>query len=310
VIDAASEVDRFVHRHRKPGTQHGAIARGFRRQSRLAIGVCAMHLSSLHLYPLKSAAASTVETLFIEPRGPRHDRRWIVVDEHGRFLTARVLPELVSIRAEPEGDGLRLSAAGSASLAVPVPRDDGPRIEVSVWNDRVDALRADAAAEAWLSDRLQRPVRLAYMDVRARRAVDPAYAQPGDEVSFADGYPLLVISQAALDGLNARLAEAGAAPVTMAHFRPNLVVDGTAAHAEDSWRRVRIGGIDFDAVKPCTRCVFTTVDPVRAQRREDGEPLNTLKAYRRTPAGVTFGMNLIARGTGVLRRGDAVDVLA
>ena len=121
------------------------------------------------------------------------------------------------------------------------------------------------------------------------------------------GYPLLAISQAALDGLNARLADADRAPVTITHFRPNLVIDGTEAHAEDGWRRVRIGGIDFDAVKPCTRCVFTTVDPVLGQRRTDGEPLNILKDYRRTPAGITFGMNLIARGEGVLRVGDAVE---
>lgn len=266
-----------------------------------------MHLSSLHLYPLKSAAGMTVETLEIEPRGPRGDRRWMVVDAEGRFVTGRQVPRLVSIRAEAIGDGLRLSATGHAPIGVAAPID-AARLRATIWNDAVDAAMVAPEADAWLSEVLQRSVRLVHMDAQAARAVDPAYAQPGDEVSFADGYPLLVISQAALDALNARLAEAGAAPVTMAHFRPNLVVDGVAAHAEDDWRRVRIGGIAFDAVKPCTRCVFTTVDPVLAQRREDGEPLNLLKTYRRTPAGVTFGMNLIARGRGVLRRGDAVEV--
>ena len=269
-----------------------------------------MHLQSLHLYPLKSAAPFDVDALAIEPRGPRHDRRWMAVDATGRFVTARAVAEMVRIRAEPLGDGLRLSAPGMPSIEVAAPPADAARLPVSIWNDTVDAACADAAADAWVGAVLQREVRLVCMDAAARRAVDRTYGRDGDEVSFADGYPLLVISQAALDGLNARLAEAGRAPATMAHFRPNLVVAGSAAHAEDGWRRIRIGGIDFDAVKPCTRCVFTTVDPALGRRRDDGEPLETLKTYRRTPAGITFGMNLIARGTCTLRVGDAVEVLA
>ncbi len=268
-----------------------------------------MHLSSLHLYPLKSAAGVRVDALAIDPRGPRGDRRWMVVDAGGRFLTARVLPEMVSIRAEIVGDGLRLSAPGQDAIEIAVPSPDGERLPVTVWRDTVEALSSGSAADAWLSAYLQRPARLVYMDAAARRGVDPAFARPGDEVSFADGYPLLLISQAALDGLNARLSRAGAVPVTMAHFRPNLVVDGVDAHAEDGWRHVRIGGLLFDAVKPCTRCVFTTVDPALGRRRDDGQPLEMLKAYRRTPAGVTFGMNLIARDLGTLRIGDRVDLV-
>lgn len=268
-----------------------------------------MRLASLHLYPLKSAAGIAVETFDVLPRGPRHDRRWLVVDAGGAFITARQVPGMVLIRAEAMGEGLRLSAPGRPDLDV-VPPSDGPRLRVSIWKDAVDAQRADPAADAWLSAYLQRPVRLVRMDAAARRAVDPAYAQPGDEVSFADGYPLLVVSQAALDGLNARLADAGRAPVVMAQFRPNLVVADAAAHAEDDWARVRIGEVEFAAVKRCTRCVFTTVDPLRGVRRDDGEPLNILKDYRRTPAGITFGMNLIPRGTGALRIGDPVTVLA
>lgn len=268
-----------------------------------------MRLASLHLYPLKSAAGIAVETFDVLPRGPRHDRRWLAVDADGAFITARQVPEMVLIRAEAMGEGLRLSAPGRPDLDV-VPPSDGQRLRVSIWKDVVDAQRADPVADAWLSAYLQRPVRLVRMDAAARRAVDPAHAQPGDEVSFADGYPLLVISQAALDGLNARLADAGRAPVAMAQFRPNLVVADAAAHAEDDWTRVRIGEVEFAAVKRCTRCVFTTVDPLRGARRDDGEPLNILKDYRRTPAGITFGMNLIPRGTATLRVGDPVTVLA
>lgn len=265
-----------------------------------------MHLSALHRYPLKSTAGLAVEALEIVARGPLHDRRWLVVDADGRFVTARQISQLVLVRAEIQENGLRLSAPGMPDLDVASPLPDASRLRVSIWKDTVDAPAVDPAADAWLSGFLQQPVRLVRMDDEARRAVDPAYARPGDEVSFADGYPLLVVSQAALDGLNARLVDAGRAPVAMAQFRPNLVVADAAAHAEDDWKRVRIGEIEFDAVKPCTRCVFITVDPVSGLRRDDGEPLNILKGYRRTPAGITFGMNLIPRGTGTLHVGDPV----
>ena len=272
-----------------------------------------MHLFSLHLYPLKSASGAAVETLDIEARGPRHDRRWLVVDADGRFVTARQVSQMVLIRAQVLENGLRLSAPGLPDLDVASPLPGALRLHVSIWKDMVDAPVVDAAADAWLSTFLQQTVRLVHMDAAARRAVDPAYARPDDEVSFADGYPLLVISQTALDGLNARLVDAGRAPVAMAQFRPNLVVADAAAHAEDGWKRVRIGEIEFDAVKPCTRCVFTTVDPVSGQRRADGEPLNILKDYRRTPAGITFGMNLIprlgSRSIGTLRVGDTIETL-
>ena len=277
------------------------------------VGAVVMHLSSLHLYPLKSASGVAVETLDIEARGPRHDRRWLVVDADGRFVTARQVSQMVLIRAQVLENGLRLSAPGLPDLDVASPLPGAPRLHVSIWKDMVDAPVVDPAADAWLSTFLQQPIRLVHMDAAAGRAVDPTYARPGDEVSFADGYPLLVISQSALDGLNTRLVDAGRVPVAMGQFRPNLVVADAVAHAEDDWKRVRIGEIEFDAVKPCTRCVFTTVDPVSGKRRDDGEPLNILKDYRRTPAGITFGMNLIPRlgshSIGTLRVDDTVEAI-
>ncbi len=265
-----------------------------------------MHVASLHIHPLKSAAVLDVDTLDIMPRGPIGDRRWMVIDAANRFVTARAEARLVLIHALPQGEGLLLSAPDTTPLCVAAPTD-ALRIVVRIWNDHVDAVLADEDAHAWLSAFLGRPVRLVYMDSAGRRAVDPAFGTADDEVSFADGYPLLVISRSALEGLNARLVQ----PITMTRFRPNIVIEDCAPHAEDDWRRVRIGAVEFDAVKTCTRCVFTTIDPVSGVRDPGGEPLTTLRSYRRADAGndVLFGMNLIARDTGTLRLGDPVGVL-
>jgi uncharacterized protein YcbX len=266
-----------------------------------------MQLSALFVYPVKSCGALSPSSVQVEARGLAGDRRWMIIDGDGRFLTGRQLPRLVLLRATPTAGALSLAAPDMMALDVPEPSADAPRRAVTVWKDSLDAVDAGDLAAAWLTKFLDRDARLVFMDARSHRPVSPTYAQPGDEVSFADAYPLLLISQASLDGLNARLSTA----LPMQRFRPNLVVAGDIApHAEDGWRRLRIGEVEFDAVKPCTRCVFTTVDPARGDFDPSGEPLKTLKNYRRSADGITFGMNLIARGTGSLRIGDGVTVLA
>lgn len=263
-------------------------------------------LSTLHVFPVKSCAALSPAEASVETRGLAHDRRWMIVDDTGKFVTGRELSRLTLVRVTPVDAGIVLDAPGMPSLTIAAPSPDGARHPVTVWGAQVDALAADTAARGWFERFLDRPLDLVYMDDAARRGVDENYAEPGDEVSFADGFPVLLISQAALDALNAKLAQ----PIPMLRFRPNLVVDGVAPHAEDGWRRIRVGEVEFDVVKPCTRCVFTTVDPVLGERAPDGEPLRTLLTYRRTPKGVTFGQNLIPRSAGTIRVGDAVTVLA
>ena len=263
-----------------------------------------MQLSGLYLYPVKSAAPRAVGQAMVEPRGLQYDRRWMVVDEAGKFLTGRQLPQLTLVRATPDTTGLTLEAPGMPPLRV-TPGEASGTLPVTVWKRAVDPLLSGTVADAWLSTYLQRPVRLVYMDAYAHRPVQSARARPGDEVSFADGHPLMLITQSALDALNARLAK----PVSMLQFRPNLVVDGAPAHAEDEWTRVRIGEVVFDVAKACTRCVFVTVDPTRGERDPDGEPLRTLTRYRRTEEGVTFGQHLIPRSLGTIRLGDPVEPL-
>ncbi len=264
-----------------------------------------MRLAAIHLHPLKSGATLALDAARVERRGLEHDRRWLVVDETGRFVTGRQEPRLVLVRATPFPGGVALEAPNMPSLSVVAPEGNPERLAVTVWGDAIDAAACEAAANAWLSDYLGRRVRLAYMDHLAERPVDPKYARPDDRVSFADGFPLLLLSTGAVDALNAKLAS----PLPVERFRPNLVVATDTPHAEDGWRRIRIGALEFDVAKACTRCVFTTVDPATGAFDPSGEPLATLKTYRRGPKGITFGQNVIPRGVGEIRFGDAVEVL-
>jgi uncharacterized protein len=262
-------------------------------------------LTSIHIYPLKSCAPLPREVADVEARGLAGDRRWMVTDTSGNFLTGRQLPRLTLIRALTDGDSLHLAAPDMPKLRVERPLPDAAREPTQVWKDSVEAQLAAPSAHEWISAFLGQQCRIVYMDTNCIRPVAPAYASPKDEVSFADAFPLLLISRAALDHLNGKLAT----PVNILRFRPNLVVDGTAAHAEDGWKRIRIGTVEFDLVKPCSRCVFTTVDFERGEFAGDGEPLKTLITYRRTPNGVTFGQNLIPRSLGRVCVGDPVSVL-
>ena len=263
-------------------------------------------LAALHIFPIKSSAPLRVAEATVEPRGLRHDRRWVVTDADGRFLTGRQHPRLTLLKALPLNDAaLALSAPGMPVLHLQRP-ESSERVDITVWKNTVPALPADAEADAWISQFLGLPARLFFMDDDCVRPVDPDYAKSGDEVSFADAFPLLMISQGSLDALNAKLA----APVPILRFRPNFVVANTQAHAEDEWQRVRIGSIEFDLVKQCSRCVFTTVDFEKGAFDPTGEPLRTLLTYRRGERGVMFGQNVIPRGVGTVRVGDAVEVIA
>lgn len=264
-----------------------------------------MHLSAIYRYPVKSTAAESLAEAEVQARGLAGDRRWMVVDPEGQFLTGRKHPQLVQLSARLNASGLTLSHALQGAVQITTPEPGAARRTVEVWSEPVSALDAGELAAEFLSALLGQPARLVYMDAAARRLVDPKYAQPGDEVSFADGFPLLLISQAALEQLNKRAAH----PVPMQRFRPNLVIEGCGPHAEDGWRRIRIGAVEFELAKPCVRCVFTTVDPQTASFDSAGEPLATLKHYRRGPKGITFGQNLIARGEGKLHLGDPVSIL-
>lgn len=268
-------------------------------------------LHAVHVYPVKSLAGCAPGEVKVEPWGPAGDRRWMLVHPDGKVVTQRPQPSLALARAEPLPDGgIRLSAPGREPLTVAVPEPAGTTC-VEIWKDKVEAVEAAAGAHAWFSDYLGTEVRLVHLDDPAsRRAIDPDYAKPGETVSLADGYPLLVTTLASLDALNSLIAQgdhADEGPLPMSRFRPNAVVDGAAPWAEDDWKRIAIGEVSFRVAKPCGRCVVTTTDQRTAERGK--EPLRTLARHRRSGDKLLFGQNLVPENTGTIRVGDPVEIL-
>ncbi len=265
-----------------------------------------MKVTEINIYPIKSTRRIALMESEVLPRGLPRDRRWMLVDDEGKFMTARQHPTLAVVETRFVGNVLRVSVDERQSLELSLQPSDSETVKVTLWRDRCDALLAGEEADAWFSEYLGISCRLVQMTDDLVRGVDPVYGQRGDEVSFADGFPLLLLSEASLKDLNSRLDEA----VSMRRFRPNLVVDGEHPYAEDNWQRLRIGEVEFAGVKNCSRCVFTTIDPDTGIKHPDKEPLRTLAGYRRRPeGGAYFGQNLIPRSGGIIRIGDAVEIL-
>lgn len=258
-------------------------------------------LSGIHVYPVKSLRGIALEESPVEPRGLRGDRRWMVTDAEYEFLTQREVPELALVEVRQFEDGLRIAGPGMESLTVA--RPDASRRNVRIFKDVVPAVPAGGEADDWFSRYLGFTCHLVYMDDTGVRPVDPRYASDGDIVSFADGFPLLLLSCASLDDLNSRLRD----PLPMNRFRPNLVLSGAEPFEEDTWHRIRIGQVVMDVAKPCARCAITTVDQNTAERGD--EPLRTLATFRKSDGKVYFGQNLIPRSRAVVRVGDEVEIL-
>jgi uncharacterized protein YcbX len=256
-----------------------------------------VRLSGLFIYPIKACAGIALERASVVERGLELDRRYMLVDRAGVFITQREAPRLCLVATALQESRLVLSAPGKPTLALPQALNDGERVECRIWNDTASAL-CHADGSRWFSDFLNDDVRLVYMPDSERRAVNPKRARRGDIVSFADGYPLLVISEASLADLNSRLSK----PLEMRRFRPNLVLADCEPFAEDRFTTLSIGEVSFRAVKRCDRCSVTTVDPSTGERGK--EPLRTLAQYRLEDGKVWFGMNLIHDGPGELRVGD------
>ncbi len=273
-----------------------------------------MQIQSLHIYPIKSLAGISVSEAVVTPRGLQHDRRFMLVDPEGTFITQRTNPQMALFNVALDNNRLTVSHRRAQPdslieqpIALPLTVDAGTAADerrVSVWDDQdLPALRLSDAADAWFSAALGRPCHLVFMPDTTRRPVDSNYSlSPDDVMSFADAYPMLLIGQASLDELNRRLE----VPLTMSRFRPNVVVNTVVAHEEDQWNEMQVGAITLFGVKRCARCVLTTIDPETAEKGR--EPLRTLATYRRFDDKILFGQNVLSRPEviGKLRVGDVV----
>ncbi|MEU9046272.1 MULTISPECIES: MOSC N-terminal beta barrel domain-containing protein [unclassified Kitasatospora] len=280
-----------------------------------------MQLTGLHVYPVKSMYRLSPDTAPVHPWGLAGDRRWMLADPTGRFVSQRENTALGQIRPALLPDGsLMLTAPDGSRIEVPAPAvaAGDPLAEVEVWGTRFHAAEAAKEAHQWIAEHLG-DYRLVHLDDPRARPADPEYSEPGDTVSMADGFPLLVTTTASLDRLNELIAAEHPdehETLPMERFRPNVVVTGSEPWAEDGWRRIRIGELTFKVVKPCGRCIITTTDQETGERRGK-EPLRTLARHHRLLRTAAFGQNLIPERPagvegdvlGTLRLGDEVEVL-
>ena len=260
-------------------------------------------LTGLYVYPVKSARGIALDTGNLTERGLEHDRRFMIVDREGQFLTQRELPQMARLETAFSDYGLALTWQGLGTEYVPLKPTAGPMRLVRVWNDDVAAIELGDACKRFLSAALGVSATLVYMPDTTARLPPQLYAGALDRVGFADGFPYLLANEGSLSDLNTRSERA----ITMDRFRPNLVVAGAEAYAEDTWREVAIGQARFELVKPCTRCVITTTDQATGERLGP-EPLRSLAQYRLWRGEAAFAQNAIARQLGTLRLGDTVRV--
>ncbi len=259
-------------------------------------------LSDIIIYPIKSCAGIHLQESRFEPQGLVYDRRWVLVDRSGVFLSQRKIPKMALINTALTELTLEVSAFEWENLYIPLHPESYESIQsIRVWDDTCDVGLLGRHYDRWFSDYLQFPCVLAQMLPETRRKIPIHYNRAEDTVSFADGFPHLLLSEESLADLNQRLEM----PVTMERFRPNLVVAGVQPFEEDKWQSIRIGEVIFEAVEPCARCIMVTIDP-KTGTKTGNEPLRTLATYRKKNKKILFGQNLIHHQSGVIRTGDSL----
>ena len=261
-------------------------------------------ISELNIYPIKSLGGIALNNATLTDRGFEYDRRWMLVDENGQFLSQREVHAMALLKVQLTGEGLliRNTNVPGAELLVPFQPESSETGMVTVWSNHCRAQKVSEGADAWFTRQLGQPCKLVYMPDATHRYVDSRYAHHKEITSFSDGYPLLLIGQASLDDLNSRLAT----PLPMDRFRPNIVFKGGTPFLEDMMKEFSINGITFYGVKPCARCSITTIDQQTAQTAK--EPLKTLSTYRMKNNRIHFGQNLLYQGTGIISLGDTVTI--
>ena len=260
-------------------------------------------ISALHYYPIKSCAGHAITEAQLTPRGIKHDREFVLTEPDGMFLTQREYPRMALIEPKVTDTTLTVDAPDMPTLQIDI-QQEGPTQETVVWRSVCDTVDQGQDVAAWFSQYLGIDCRLQRMHNDFVRKVDPDFAKrENDQVSFADGYPFLLISEASLADLNQRLAES----LPMNRFRPNIVVNECRAFAEDYWEKISISDVKFDVVKACARCTVTTVNQATAETSK--EPLKTLATFRNRDGGVMFGQNLLHDHSGTIKVGDSIEIV-
>jgi len=262
-------------------------------------------LAEINIYPVKSLGGISLQNSEVSDRGLKHDRRWLIIKEEEKFITQRTHPQLALIKTKISGNKLILGhkTKDISPLVIPIHHESVETVLVTIWQDLVEARIVGKYADEWLSEALEIKCRLVYMPDETQRFVNRLYAADSEIVGFADAYPFMMIGQSSLNDLNSRLKE----KLPMNRFRPNFVFSGGKPFDEDKWKKIRIGEVVFNLVKPCSRCVVTTVNQDSAEKNE--EPLKTLSAYRSINNKIYFGQNLLHEGTGILKIGDEIEIL-
>jgi uncharacterized protein YcbX len=264
-------------------------------------------LSEIWIYPIKSLAGIRLPRAKVAEKGLQHDRRWMLVDEDGRFLTQREHPQMALFQLTIDNGQLLInnltSTESPESISIDlIPTLNEQHVKVTIWDDEVEAVEVDPSYSRWFSEKLKLTCKLVFFPEGNKRDIDPKYAHEKEQVSLADGYPFLIIGQSSLDDLNSKMNVA----VPMKRFRPNFVFTGGAPFEEDSWKFFKIGKNRFKGVKPCARCVLTTVDPETGIKGK--EPLATLATYRKVETKILFGQNLISIDNDEVCEGDQIEL--
>jgi len=260
-------------------------------------------LNALFIYPVKSLAGIEVNAWEVTKTGLKYDRQWMLVDAEKRFLSQRSHPKMALIKTAIQAQQLIISAPNQQSLYLDLAPTFSTVINIDIWDELCEAHTISQEANQWFSDVLGEPCELVYQAESAIRAVDPKYANTSDQTAFSDGFPFLIASDASLALLNQQMG----LNLSMERFRPNLVLTGCSSYAEDTWRRIRIGNIDFRLPKACSRCSVPQINPETATI-DDKEPLRTLARTRQWDNKVFFGQNALHNQTGILKIDDIVSI--
>jgi uncharacterized protein len=257
-------------------------------------------LSEIWIYPVKSLGGIRLTSAQVMEKGLRYDRRWMLVDENNVFMTQRDIHKMALFKLSFQREGFKIQFKND-SIFLPFQHQviDAP-IHTEIWDDKVTTQEVSHEYSEWFSQRLEMKCRLVFFPEGNSRAVDPDYKINEENVSLADGYPLLIIGQSSLDDLNKRMVD----PVPMNRFRPNLVFKGGEPYEEDLWKGFTVGKNRFIGVKPCARCILTTVNQDTGEQGR--EPLLTLSRYRRVDTKIFFGQNVLAIDHNEIHEGDEI----